>query len=146
MTGYPIGTIALVIVAALIYFGLGQRALDRLYLTDKAALALIVAMILGDILIFPFPSLSRCICKCWRSCNSSCSRCLRPDKSRYSERVDKSPPGCGSYCCSSFSVNRYVLDAKPWQTNTDLIDPIYLYPILAGLTAYIAGRSGGRPS
>ena len=45
MIGYPIGTIALVIVAVNILWLI--KGPDRLYLTDKAALAIIVAMILG---------------------------------------------------------------------------------------------------
>ncbi len=52
---YPIGTIILVIVAALIYFGLAHRVLDRLYVTDKAALAVIAAMILGSFISLPIP-------------------------------------------------------------------------------------------
>lgn len=55
MFGYPFGTIVLVILAAVIYFGFAQRALDRLYLTDKAALAIIVAMIIGGYIDIPIP-------------------------------------------------------------------------------------------
>ena len=48
--------------------------------------------------------------------------CLRPDKSRYSERVDKSLAAA----VTAVVVFRkpVCIDAKPWQTNTDLIDPI----------------------
>lgn len=142
MLGYPIGTIALVIVAALIYFGLAQRALDRLYLTDKAALAIIVAMILGGYIDIPISS------------------------GRVAASVNVGgaiiPVGLAVYVLSKagttkewvralvatvitaavvYFVNNFVFSANPWQTGTDVIDPIYMYPLLAGGTAYIAGRS-----
>lgn len=43
------GTTILLIVAALIYFGVGQRLLDRMRLTDTQALIFIVLMI-GEVL------------------------------------------------------------------------------------------------
>ncbi|MGI6555234.1 MAG: DUF1614 domain-containing protein [Bacillota bacterium] len=142
MTGYPIGTIALVIVAALIYFGLGQRALDRLYLTDKAALALIVAMILGGYIDIPIPFAGV-------DASVNVGGAVIPvalavyvlTKAGTAKEWIRALLAAAVTAVVVFSVNRYVLDAKPWQTNTDLIDPIYLYPILAGLTAYVAGRS-----
>jgi uncharacterized membrane protein len=142
VTGYPIGTIALVIVAALIYFGLGQRALDRLYLTDKAALALIVAMILGGYIDIPIPFAGV-------DASVNVGGAVIPvalavyvlTKAGTAKEWIRALLAAAVTAVVVFSVNRYVLDAKPWQTNTDLIDPIYLYPILAGLTAYVAGRS-----
>lgn len=38
MAGFPIGMILLLIISILIYFGLAQRVLDRMGLTDKVAL------------------------------------------------------------------------------------------------------------
>ena len=45
--GLPIGVILLIIVAILIYFGVLHRVLDRMRLSDRAALAIIVAMAAG---------------------------------------------------------------------------------------------------
>ena len=41
----PVGTVLLLVVAALIYFGVGQRLLDRRRLTDSQALIAIALMI-----------------------------------------------------------------------------------------------------
>jgi len=42
--------IILTVVAVLIFFGVLQRVLDRMYLTDRAALCLIAAMFIGTLL------------------------------------------------------------------------------------------------
>ncbi len=53
MTRLPIGMIVLIIVSALIYFGLAQRVLDRMKLSDKGALAVIGALIVGSFITIP---------------------------------------------------------------------------------------------
>lgn len=142
MLGYPLGTIALVILAAVIYFGFAQRALDRLYLTDKSALTIIVAMILGGYIDIPIP---------FGGVNASVNvgGAVIPvalavyvlTRAGTAKEWVRALLAAAVTAAVVFIVNRYVLNAKPWQTNTDLIDPIYIYPIIAGLTAYIAGRS-----
>lgn len=142
MLGYPIGTIALVIVAAVIYFGLGQRALDRLYLTDKAALAIIVAMILGGYVDIPIP---------FGNVDASVNLggAIIPvalaiyvlTKAGTTKEWVRALLATAVTAAVVLIVNKYVFSEDPWQANTDLIDPIFLYPIIAGLTAYIAGRS-----
>lgn len=142
MFGYPLGTIALVVIAALIYFGLGQRALDRLYLTDKAALAVIVAMIIGGYIDIPIP-FGRV------DAAVNVGGAIIPvalaiyvlTKAGTTKEWVRALVATVVTVAVVYLVNRFVFNAKPWQTNTDLIDPIYMYPILAGLTAYIAGRS-----
>ncbi len=46
----PIGTIVLIVISILIYLGFAQRILDRMRLSDRAALLFIVAMIVGSYL------------------------------------------------------------------------------------------------
>jgi uncharacterized membrane protein len=53
MTQFPIGLIVLGVIAALIFFGLAQRVLDRLRLTDREALVIIVALIAGSFINIP---------------------------------------------------------------------------------------------
>lgn len=48
-----LGLIALGVVAALVYFGVAQRTLDRMRLTDTQALVFIALMILGSFLTIP---------------------------------------------------------------------------------------------
>lgn len=45
-----IATMLLTVVAVLIFFGVLQRVLDRMYLTDRAALLLVAAMFIGTLL------------------------------------------------------------------------------------------------
>ena len=49
----PAGTTLLLVVAALIYFGAGQRVLDRLRLTDTQTLIFIALMIGGSFITIP---------------------------------------------------------------------------------------------
>ena len=46
----PIGMITLIVVAVLVYFGVVQRVLDRMRLTDRSALLFIAAMFFGSYL------------------------------------------------------------------------------------------------
>lgn len=49
------GTIILIIVAVLVFFGVLHRVLDRMRLTDRAALVIILAMAAGTFLDFSVP-------------------------------------------------------------------------------------------
>src|SRR5690554_4278777 len=49
----PVGTVLLLIMAALIYFGVAQRLLDRMRLTDTQALIVIALMIAGSFITIP---------------------------------------------------------------------------------------------
>ena len=53
MTRLPIGMIVLIVVSALIYFGLAQRVLDRMKLSDKGALIVVAALIVGSFITIP---------------------------------------------------------------------------------------------
>jgi uncharacterized membrane protein len=48
----PVGTIILVIVAILVFFGVLHRVLDRMRMSDRAALAVIIAMAVGTFIEF----------------------------------------------------------------------------------------------
>ena len=56
MANFPLGLIALVVISILIYFGIAHRALDRLRLTDRAALFWIAAIIVGSFIDVPLGS------------------------------------------------------------------------------------------
>ncbi len=52
----PVGTILLIIVAILVYFGVLHRVLDRMRLSDTAALVIVLLMAAGTFLDIPIPS------------------------------------------------------------------------------------------
>jgi uncharacterized membrane protein len=56
MTNFPLGLITLVVVSILIYFGVAHRVLDKLRLSDRAALAIILAIIAGSFVDIPISS------------------------------------------------------------------------------------------
>lgn len=51
--GLPIGTIVLIIVAILVFFGVLHRVLDRMRLSDRGALVIIVLMAAGTFIDIP---------------------------------------------------------------------------------------------
>lgn len=51
--GLPIGTIVLIVVAILVYFGVLHRVLDRMRLSDRGALAIILLMAAGTFFDIP---------------------------------------------------------------------------------------------
>ncbi|MDW7675094.1 MAG: stage II sporulation protein P [Bacillota bacterium] len=50
MFALPMGQIALLVLAALIFFGVLERVLDRMRMTDKTAIAIIIAMLIAGYL------------------------------------------------------------------------------------------------
>lgn len=51
--GLPVGTIVLIIVAILVFFGVLHRVLDRMRLSDRAALVIILLMAAGTFIDIP---------------------------------------------------------------------------------------------
>ncbi|MBQ5636830.1 MAG: hypothetical protein IIV08_04660 [Selenomonadales bacterium] len=52
----PLGMITLLVVLALVYFGTAQRILDRMRLTDKQAIVLLLAIGIGSFFDIPVMS------------------------------------------------------------------------------------------
>ncbi|ACV62932.1 protein of unknown function DUF1614 [Desulfofarcimen acetoxidans DSM 771] len=143
MTRFPIGITALFIVSILIYLGLAQRVLDRMRLSDKEALALIAAIIIGSFISIPIPI------------------------GRFATSVNLGgavvPVGLALYLLSKAGTAKEWLRALVATAITAFavyylaalinsgisepagkyafMDAIYLYPLVGGLVAYLAGRS-----
>ncbi len=136
--GMPIGMILLLIVGVLIYFGLAQRLLDRMRLTDKQALLFIAAMIAGsfiDITIMRSPvevsinlggALLPALLCIWLI--------IKADETE--ERVR-------AIVAALLVAGTVMLGAiyLPNEPETMYLDPKLIYGITAGLIAYVAGRS-----
>ena len=131
-----IGMILLIIVAALILLGAGQRVLDRLRLNDKLAL-LFIALIIGlgfvpDIRVtevFAFNlggavvPLALCI-----------YLFIKADTAweRWRSILASVVTGAAVFAIGVFA---------PYEPETITVDPIILYGLAAGLIAYLFGRS-----
>ncbi len=141
MFRFPIGLLVLLAVSILIYFGVAHRVLDRMRLTDRAALIMVAAIILGSFIDLPVPG------------------------TRVGINVGGAivPVGIAIYVLSRAGTTKEWVRAlastaitggviyltgrlfsgghSPGGNGLPLIDPLYLYPLIAGIVAYIAGRS-----
>ena len=136
--GMPLGMVLLIIMAVLIYFGLAQRLLDRMRLTDKQAMLFIAAMIIGsfmDITILRSPvevtvniggAVLPLLLSIW----------LIVKADQTAERVR-------AIVSALLVAAAVMLGSKylPDEPESMFLDPKLIYGIAAGLIAYIAGRS-----
>lgn len=136
----PTGAVTLAIVAVLIYFGLAHRVLDRMRMTDKVALGFIVAMILGsfiDVTLIRRPvelmvniggGLLPLILAVYLVVTADTPR----------EQIRGTVAALVS-AAAVFAAAK-VLDVGP-EGREFVLDPLYVFPIIAGVVAYLAGRS-----
>lgn len=143
MTRLPIGMIVLIIVSALIYFGLAQRVLDRLKLSDKAALLVVAALIAGSFINIPVSG------------------------GRFPVTINVGgalvPLGVAIYLLATAGTTKEWFRALVGSAVTTLaiwgvgsllqsgatepggrfgyIDSLWMYPLVAGIVGYLAGRS-----
>lgn len=143
MTQLPIGIIVLIAVSILIYFGLAQRVLDRLRLSDRAALGILFLLAVGSFIDIPITT------------------------GRYDVSINVGgalvPLGVAIYLLvragSTKEWGRAILaavitaaiiygvghfiggGAEPGGRFMGYLDALWVYPIIGGLVAYIAGRS-----
>lgn len=130
-----IGMVLLTVVAVLVFFGVAQRVLDKLYLSDRAALILIALMFFGTLIpnvtignvsisiggaVIPF---GVCVYLLARAGTAK-------------ERVRAI---LGSLITAGSSMRFPTF--CPTSPERMLIDPMYLYGLAGGVVAYVLGRS-----
>lgn len=141
MNRLPLGMILLVIASILVYFGLAQRLLDRMRLSDKGALAVIGALIVGSFIDIPL----------WRG-NTQVSLnvggALVPVglavyllmKTGTSKEWVRTLIATIATAGSIYLLGSFVMSGDPGE-RTGIIDPLYIYPLVGGTVAYLLGRS-----
>lgn len=134
MANFPFGLIALVAVSILIYFGTAHRVLDRLRLSDKAALAVIAAIIVGSFVDIPFSARVSVNLGGIIAVGLAVYVLLGAGTNYEKIRAVVAAAVTGLIL---FLAARF-LGAEPEEI---FIDPIYIYPLAAGIVGYIAGRS-----
>ncbi|MGI6357277.1 MAG: DUF1614 domain-containing protein [Bacillota bacterium] len=132
----PVGAITLLIASVLIYFGLAQRLLDRMRLSDRAALLFLGAMLVGsyipDIQLTPLLGINiggglvPLVLALWLWFTAD------EAKEKWRAALATAIGGTLIYLASTY---------LPGDPANMVIDPMYLYALLAGFTAYIIGRS-----
>lgn len=133
----PTGLIILIAITALVYFGLLQRVLDRMHLTDQEALFFLALMILGAYINIPL----------WRrpTLVINVGGGLVPIvltgyiMSRVGTQREWSRAIVATVitAVSIYAAGR-LLPAEP---GTMILDPTYLYAVIGGTVAYLSGRS-----
>ncbi len=136
MAGMPVGLIALVVVSILIFFGIGERALDKLYLSDKAALLVIAIMFAGTFI--PDIPIAAGI---GINVGGAIVPVLLGLYILY--RTDTARERWRAVIAIVITSGAVYLASRylPAETETMFIEPNYLYAIIAGTVAYIIGRS-----
>lgn len=134
MANFPFGLIALVVISILIYFGVAHRALDRLRMTDRAALFWIAAIIIGS--FFDVPLGSRITINLGGIIAVGLAIYILVGAGTGFEKI-RAIVAAAVTALALFLAGRF-LGAEPEEI---FIDPIYIYPLVAGIVGYLAGRS-----
>ncbi|MDR1159561.1 MAG: DUF1614 domain-containing protein [Syntrophomonadaceae bacterium] len=134
MSNFPIGLIILIVVSILIYFGLAHRALDRLYLSNKGALAIIAAIIVGSFIDVPLGN--RVVINFGGSVAIGLAVYVWIKAGSAKEKL-RAIAAAAVTALAIYTAGRFM-GAEP---ENILMDPIFIYPLVAGVVAYIAGRS-----
>lgn len=134
----PLGMITLLVILALVYFGTAQRILDRMRLTDKQAIAILLAIGIGSFINIPIMSEPTVLTINVGGAVIPVLLCgwliLKADTMRERLRAVLSAIIVGTIV---FVGSRYM----PSEPETMFIDPKILYGAIAGIVAYLAGRS-----
>lgn len=134
MGQFPLGMLALLVVSVLIYFGLGHRVLDRMHLSDRAALVVIAAIIIGSFIDIPISG--RLTINVGGVIPIVLAFYVLGKAGKTYEWV-RALVAAAVTGMVLFLAGR-VLGADPEDM---FIDPIWIYPLIAGAAGYLAGRS-----
>lgn len=134
----PIGMILLIVVSILIFAGLAERVLDRLRLSDKAAIATIIAIVVSTIFI---PDIN-----ITQNVSINIGGFVIPVALaiylfiKAETRKERSRAIIASIVAGAaiYLTQAYILPAEP---EAQYIEPNYVYAILAAIVAYVLGRS-----
>lgn len=141
---FPFGITLLLLVSIVIYFGLAQRALDRMRLSDRGALLVIAAIIIGSFINIPIP---------FTPFNTSVNvgGALVPMglavyllvKAGTGKEWGRALAGAAVTAAAVYGIGSLLnsgATAEP-AGRYAFLDAIYLYPLVGGIVAYIFGRS-----
>lgn len=133
-----LGTILLIGITVLIFMGLAERVLDRLRLSDKAAITIIIAIVLATIFIPDINITERVSINIGGFIIPMGLAIYLFVKAGTNKERGRAVIGAIVAGAAIFALQRYILPAEP---EAQRIDPNYVYGIVGGLIAYILGRS-----
>ena len=132
----PIGMIALIVVAILIYFGVAHRVLDRMGLTDRVALLFLVAMFVGSY-IPDIPLTSTLGINVGGGLIPIAFAIYLLTRAEPHEVVRALT--ATALTTGAIYIAMKIVPVEP--TYSTFLDPLYIFALLAGTIAYLAGRS-----
>lgn len=130
-----IGMILLTVTAVLVFFGIAQRVLDKLHLTDRGALLLIALMFFGTLIPnLVFGPVSINIGGCVIPVGICLYLLIRADSGKEKVRAV-----LGSLITAGiiYALSLFLPD----EPEAIGLDPLYAYGLAGGVIAYILGRS-----
>lgn len=130
--------IILLVVGVLVYFGLAQRLLDRMRLTDRQALLFIAAIIVGSFIDIPLmrAPVELSVNVGGALLPAGLALWLLATADEGAERVRAIIASV--LVAAAVMLGAYYL---PYEPENMFLDPKLIYGIAAGLIAYLAGRS-----
>lgn len=135
----PVGLILLIIVAVLVYFGIGQRVLDRMNLTDTQALIFLGMMIAGSFVNIP---LTRGEVDVSINVGGALIPLLLVGWLIYRAGTGwekwRGPIAGIATGIIVWGFSRLMRGVEPEQ---QFLDPLWVFSIVAGVIGYLAGRS-----
>jgi uncharacterized membrane protein len=135
----PVGPILLTILLVLIYFGLAERVLDRMRLTDRQALLIIIAMLVGSLIDVDLaPGLSINLGGGLIPIGVATYLIVTAD--HWYESVGALAAATVA-AGSVYLIGRFFPPGEPTELNLFFLDAQYLYGLAGGLAGYMAGRS-----
>ncbi|MQL51589.1 DUF1614 domain-containing protein [Desulfofundulus thermobenzoicus] len=143
MTGFPLGITALIVVSLLIFFGLAHRALDRMRLSDRGALVIILAMIVGSFINIPIPGGRYPV-------SLNLGGGLIPlglavyllAKAGTARERTRAILGAAVTALALYAVGSLVMRGLPEPGGRfEILDALWVYPLVAAVVGYLAGRS-----
>lgn len=134
----PFGVIVLLAAGVLLFLGLGHRVLDRMRLTDRQALVMLGAMLLGSFIDIP-------VFRDTWSISLNVGGGIVPVAIAAWVLARARVPGergRGLLVALLTGAVLFILTKLfTFEEGRAIIDPIYLFGIAAGVIAYVAGRS-----
>ncbi len=134
MGNFPVGVITLLIVSILIYFGVAHRVLDRMKMTDRAALAAVALIIVGSFIDLPITPRITVNLGGIIPVIVAFYVLFRAGTAKEWIRAI----AAAAVTALVLLLTSKVLGAEP---ENMFVDPLYVYPIVGGIAGYLAGRS-----
>lgn len=134
----PIGILLLIVTAVIIYIGAAQRVLDRLYLSDNMALLIITSIVIGSFIEIPIsrePFININLGGALIPTILAVYVLSKADTTREFIRTIVASFITGAIIFGVSYFFRYYGEGR------DIIDPLYIFSLVGGITAYLLGRS-----